>query len=86
MQNEKTLKSYNNQGNVKIYKDLGKIDLEHIYIWNGEGSLNNLIEGRIPKSMINTMFLYQKNKNKENIKKLILTLAKKINDTIYNIF
>jgi len=32
------------------------------------------------------MFLYQKNKNKENIKKLILTLAKKINDTIYNIF
>ena len=83
---EKTLKSYNNQGNVKIYKNLGKIDLEHIYIWDGEGSLDNLIEGWIPKSMINTMFLYQKNKNKENIKKLILTLAKKINDTIYNIF
>ena len=83
---EYTMKSYNTRENTEIYRRMEIFDLNRTYIWDGRGSLDDLIEGWIPKEMLEIFFLHQKKRNKQTIRKLILNLARSVNEIIYNTF
>ena len=42
---EYTMRSYNTRENTEIYKRMEIFDLNRTYIWDGRGSLDDLIEG-----------------------------------------
>ena len=70
--------------NIKRYK--GEYNLDLIYKWDNNGSLDDIIEGWIPKELIEILFEFQIKRNRNIIKKLLMEWARKINDIIYNDF
>ena len=78
------MRLYNTRENTELYRRMGIFDLNRTYIWDGKGSLDDLIEGWISKEMLEIFFLHQKKRNKQTIRKLILNLARSIKEIIYN--
>ena len=58
--------------------------MEYTYIWDGVNSLDNSMMGFLPKNMIDIMFKYQKRKSYNEIKKILLSWANKLNSLIFD--
>jgi hypothetical protein len=70
----------------KFYVDLGgkkSRRMEYTYIWDGVNSLDNIMMGFLPGKMIDIMFKYQKRKSSNEVKKILLSWANKLNSLIF---
>jgi hypothetical protein len=74
-----TLRESNTEENVKIYKILKPFDKRRTYIWDGNGSLDQILMGWIPSQIIDIVSKYQRRKNRAQIRKLILEWSREIN-------
>ena len=75
---EKTLKMYNNEENTKMYRNLQDTRHQRTYIWDGIGSLDELIQGWINKDLIKIFEIYMKKPNIKKIKEIILKWTNQI--------
>ena len=71
------LKDYHTEENTKYYRDKGIITTRLTYIWDGYGSLDDLMKGWIPTDLIDKFKKYQKRKSKAAIDNIIIEWAKK---------
>jgi hypothetical protein len=54
------LKDYHTEKNTKYYRDKGITTTRLTYIWDGHGSLDDLMKGWIPTDLIDKFKKYQK--------------------------
>lgn len=76
---EITLKDMNTLANTKYYRDKGYFDKRKTYIWDGNGSLDNIIKGWIPFDLTDIFKKYQLRSNFKEIEKIIIEWANKTN-------
>jgi len=70
----------------KFYVELGgkkSRRMEYTYVWDGVNSLDNIMMGFLPGKMIDIMFKYQKRKSSNEVKKILLSWANKLNSLIF---
>jgi len=80
------LKDYNTEINTKYYRDKGITSKKLTYIWDGNGSLDDLIKGWIPRDLVEIFKKYQIKKNKKDIDEIIIEWANKCHSFFRNIW
>ena len=60
---EMMLRDFNNVVNTAYYRNLGVFNTRLTFVWDGLGSLDNILLGWIPKDFLNIFEKYQKRKN-----------------------
>ena len=69
--------------NTKFYRDNGYFDKRRTYIWDQQGSLDDLIIGWIPKKLRDIFAKYQIKKKMNDINAIIVEWINKINKFFY---
>ena len=80
---EVTLKEYNTEVNTKFYRDNGYFNKRRTYIWDQQGSLDDLLIGWIPKKLRDIFTKYQIKKKMKDINSIIVEWINKINKFFY---
>ena len=82
---EKNLKMRNNKNNVALYRTIKSKShlLQYTYIWDGTGSLDDLIQGWIPEELINIFVDNMNFPSPLKIRTLVKQWMNKINDFFY---
>ena len=77
------LKDLHNENRVKDYINKGYKDLEKTYVWDGNGSLDDLINGYIRGNLIDTLTSYHKSKSLKKVIRIIKDIMNEITIFVY---
>jgi len=77
---ETTLKLYNTEANTKFYRDQNTPNRRRTYIWDEDGSMDNILLGWFSKKLVEILSEFQVKKNKAKILSLLLKWGNKVND------
>jgi ribonuclease HI len=81
---EITLKDMNHQANTAIYKRLGVFNKRLTYVWDGKGSLDDILLGWIPKDLVNIFLKFQKKTSRSDIYRIIISWVNYVNRFLYD--
>ena len=81
---ETTLKNMNHQDNMAIYKRLSVFNKRLTYVWDGKGSLDDILSDWIPKDLVNIFLKFQKRTSRSDIYRLITSWVNYVNGFLYD--